>query len=218
MSYARQALSGHPSGVPGRAKMSKALTAWLLMVATVVSPTTPLKVVQSSVGHVVTLLRDPDLSRPVNAEKRRTEIRRVTESLFDFPEMARRALTRDWDVYPAREREEFTRLFTEMLEQSYVGKIQAHPGRIVYTGESIDKAYAAVRSKILTARQGEIPIEYRLYRVGMRWAVYDVMISGVSFVSSYRAQFDQVLQTEPFGGLLQKMRQADALAVMKPVR
>jgi phospholipid transport system substrate-binding protein len=121
-------------------------------------------------------------------------------------------------MYPAREREEFTRLFTELLEQSYVGKIQAYPGRIVYTGESIDKTYAAVRSKILTAGQGEIAIEYRLHRAGMRWAVYDVVISGASFVSTYRAQFNEVLQAESLRGLLQKMRQAGALAVVKPVR
>ncbi len=199
--------------------MGKAFAAWLLLVATVVSPATPLTVVQSSVGQIVRLLRDPDLSRPVNAEKRRIEIHRVTESLFDFPEMARRALARHWDSYPAPEREEFIRLFTGMLEQSYVGKIQAYRGdRIVYLGESIDKTYAAVRSKILTAGEGEIPVEYRLNRVGSRWAVYDVLIGGVSFVSSYRTQFHQIIQTESFGSLLQKMRQAEALVVAKPGR
>ena len=197
--------------------MSNALAAWLLLVATAAPSATPLVVVQSSVGQVVTLLRDPELSRPANAEKRRSEIHRVAQSLFDFPEMARRALARDWDGYPAGEREEFIRLFTGMFEQSYLGKLQTYAGdRIVYLGESIDMAYAAVRAKILTSGQREIPVEYRLYRVGSRWVAYDVLIGGASFVSSYRTEFNQVIQTESFGSLLQKMRQAEALALVKP--
>ena len=196
-SYAWEAL-------PGRAKMSKALAAWLLLVATVASPTTPLAVVQSSVGQVLALLRDPELARPGNAEKRRAEIHRVAASLFDFPEMARRALARHGTGYSTRERAEFIRLSTGRLEQAYVEKIQAYAGdRIVYLGES----------KIVTAGRGEIPVEYRLYRVGARWAVYDVLIGGVSFIASYRRESTQVIQSESFGSVLQKLRQAEALTV-----
>jgi len=190
-SYAWEAL-------PGRAKMSKALAAWLLLVATVASPTTPLAVVQSSVGQVLALLRDPELARPGNAEKRRAEIHRVAASLFDFPEMARRALARHGTGYSTRERAEFIRLSTGRLEQAYVEKIQA---------------YARVRAKIVTAGRGEIPVEYRLYRVGARWAVYDVLIGGVSFIASYRRESTQVIQSESFGSVLQKLRQAEALTV-----
>jgi phospholipid transport system substrate-binding protein len=194
--------------------MSKALAAWLLLVATVASPTTPLVVVQSSVGQVLALLRDPELARPDNAEKRRAEIHRVAASLFDFPEMARQALARHGTGYSTRERAEFIRLSTRRLEQAYVERIQAYAGdRIVYLGESIDQASARVRAKILTAGRGEVPVEYRLYRVGARWAVYDVLIGGVSFVASYRTESNQVIQIESFGSLLQKLRQAEALTV-----
>jgi phospholipid transport system substrate-binding protein len=194
--------------------MSKALAAWLLLVATAASPTTPLVVVQSSVGRVLALLRDPELARPDNAEKRRAEIHRVAASLFDFPEMARRALARRGTGYSLAERAEFIRLSTGWLERAYVERIQAYAGdRIVYLGESIDQAYARVRAKIVPAGQGEIPVEYRLYRVGARWAVYDVLIGGVSFVEPDRSEPHQVIPIEPLGSLLQKLRQAEALTV-----
>src|SRR3989442_2346432 len=125
--------------------------------------------------------------------------------------------SRQWDGYPARERAEFIRLFTGRLEQSYVGKFQAYAGdQIVYQGESIDQAAAAVRAKIVTAGRGEIPVEYRLSRVGARWAVYDVLIGGVSLVSSYRSEFNRVIETESFTSLLQRLRQAEAPAVATP--
>ena len=98
--------------------MSNGLAAWRLLVAPVASPTTPLVVVQSSVGPVLALLRDPELARSGNAERRRAEIHRVAASLFDFPEMARRALTRHGTGYSIRERPEVTRLFTGRLERA----------------------------------------------------------------------------------------------------
>jgi len=197
--------------------MSNAAVAWLMVVATAVSPVTPHVVVQSATRQVVKLLRDPELARPANAEKRRAEIHRVAASLFDFPEMARRALARHWDGYSARERTEFIRLFTGRLEQSYVSKLEAYAGdRIAYDGESIDRASAAVRAKILTVGQGAIPVEYRLSRVGARWAVYDVLIGGVSLISSYRSEFNRVIEAESSASLLQRLRQAEAPAVATP--
>ena len=56
-------------------------------------------------------------------------------------------------------------------------------------------------------------MEYRLSRVGARWAVSDVLIGGASFVASYRRESNQVVQIESVGSLLQKFRQAEALTV-----
>src|SRR5260370_40267100 len=120
--------------------MSKALAAWLLLAATVASPTTPLVVVQSSVGRVLALLRDPELARPGNAEKRRAEIHRVAASLFDFPEMARRALARHGTGYSTPERAEIIRLSTGRLEQAHAEQPPADAGDpTVYLGDSIDQ-------------------------------------------------------------------------------
>ena len=74
--------------------MAKALAAWLLVAAvTAGSAATPSETVQSAVSRAVTIVQDAELARPVNADKRRAELRRVAEELFDFNEMARRALT-----------------------------------------------------------------------------------------------------------------------------
>jgi phospholipid transport system substrate-binding protein len=39
-----------------------------------------------------------------------------------------------------------------------------------------------------------------------RWRVYDVLIDGVSFVSTYRGQFDRVIQAESYGSLVERLR------------
>jgi len=167
----------------------------------------PTEVVQAAVEQVVRVVQDADLAVPAGAERRRLEIRRIAENLFDFPEMARRSLARHWTDRTSQQREEFVSLFTSILERSYFGKLENYSAeRIVYSGETVDGEFATVRSKIIAGRKGEVPVEYRLHLVGARWAVYDVLIEGVSFVSTYRSQFNRIIQTSSYDGLVEKMR------------
>jgi len=188
--------------------MEKALAAWLLLAsANPASMATPTEVIRVAVEQVAQVAEDADLGRPAAAERRRIEIRRIAENLFDFQEMARRSLARHWTDRTAEQRDEFVRLFADLLERVYFGKLENYSAeRMVYVGETVDGDYATVRSKILTGRKGELPIEYRLHLVGSRWAVYDVLIDGMSFVSTYRAQFNRVIQTSSYDDLVQKLR------------
>ena len=143
----------------------------------------------------------------VTLATRRAEIRRIARGLFDFDELARRALSRHWAGRTHEERAEFVRLFTDLLERSYLNRIEAYAGeRIAYTSEVIDGTYATVRSKIITQRRSEVGINYRMHLHDGRWQVYDVLIDGVSFLSTYRSQFDRVIQAESYGALVERLR------------
>src|SRR5439155_247108 len=83
--------------------------------------------------------------------------------------------------------------FTDLLERSYVGKIETYSGeKIVYTGEVVDGNYATVRSRIITRRRTDTALDYRMHEIDGRWKVYDVLIDGVSFVSTYRSEISAV--------------------------
>src|SRR5205809_6097943 len=143
--------------------MGKALAAWLLVATASASPAVaPRDVVQSAVSRVVIALQKTDSesdaspTRRLSAEQRRTEIRRVATDLFDFDEISRRALSRYWASRSPEERAEFVRLFTDLLERSYIGRIEAYSGeKIVYVGETVDGQFATVRSKVITRRNTE---------------------------------------------------------------
>ena len=76
------------------------------------------------------------------------------------------------------------------------------------TGATIasTSANALVKSRVITAKKTEVPVEYRLHRLGDRWAAYDVLIDNVSLVSTYRSQFDRIIQSGGFSDLLKRMR------------
>ena len=195
--------------------MSRALAAWFLIAAATASPATaPRDVVQSAVVRVVAVLEDPSLNRTEtthaarpNNDRARSEIRRVANDLFDFQEMARRALSRHWATRTPAEQAEFVKLFTELLERSYVGKIEAYSGeKIVYLGETVDGSYATVKSRILTKRRTDVTLDYRLHLIKDRWKVYDVLIDGVSAVNTYRSEFNRVIQSASYDELMDRLR------------
>ena len=187
--------------------MEKTLAMWLLLAAHPAASDTPIQVVQTAVEQVVQVVQESDLEKPDAAARHRGQIQRIAEQLFDFPEMARRTLAQHWKDRSAQERDEFVRLFRDFLGRAYFGRLEKYSGeRIVYVGETVDGEYATVRSKIVTGNGTEIPVDYRLHMVGARWAVYDVAVQGVSFVSSYRSQFNRIIQTSSYDTLLRELR------------
>jgi phospholipid transport system substrate-binding protein len=168
---------------------------------------TPTETVQRQVDQAVqTLTRIPRGAADAT-ELRRAGIRRAADELFDFTEMSRRALGRHWDDRTVAERAEFVRVYTELMARAYLGKIDQYAGEAIsYVGERVDRGQASVQSRVVTAKKSEVPIEYRLHKVGDRWAAYDVFVDNVSLVSTYRSQFDRIIQTGSFADLMKRLR------------
>jgi phospholipid transport system substrate-binding protein len=187
--------------------MQKALAMWLLLAAGGGQPeASPTQVVQSATEQVLQVVQDSDLAA-VAPERRRGEVQRIADRLFDFPEMARRSLALHWRERTPQEQTEFVTVFKQLLARAYLGKLENYAGeQIVYLGETVDGEFATVRSKIVTSRGSEVPVDYRLHLVGARWAVYDVAVSGVSFVGNYRGQFDRIIRGSSYQTLMQDLR------------
>jgi len=205
----------------GKSSMGRALAAWLMVASAFAAPAaTPRDIVESSVTRVVTVLQDAQAGR-LSVGRQRTEIKRIAADLFDFEEMARLTLPRDWAVRTPEERAEFVRLLTQLLERTYIRKIESYAGeRIVYLGANVDGDYATVRSKVTSSRRHlETPVDYRLsYMTDGHWRVYDVLIDGVSFVSTYRSEFGRVIQRSSYQALVETLSQRVTAAAVNSTR
>lgn len=167
----------------------------------------PADQLRAEIDRVVKVLGDPALK--TNTEARRQELRRVSDQIFDWQEMARRSLGRHWQQRTPAERQEFVTLFGNLLENAYFNRLSSYSGeKIEFVGESIDGDIAVVRTRV-KGRSQEIPVEYRLVRRGDRWLVYDVSIENISLVNNYRAQFDKIISTSSYAELVRKMRERD---------
>jgi phospholipid transport system substrate-binding protein len=198
--------------------MEKLFATLLLAAATTAGTTAPKDVVQTSVTRVLAIVSDQQDARAEGVERRRAEMRRVATEFFDFEEMARRALSRHWSTRSRAEQTEFVELFTDLLERTYISRIEGYAGeKITYPTEIIDGEYATVRSRIVTRRRAETTLDYRLHFADSRkWKVFDISVDGVSFVATYRSEFNRILQQSSYASLVDRMRkkrlEIDALA------
>jgi phospholipid transport system substrate-binding protein len=165
----------------------------------------PTEQLRAQVDRVLKVLDDPALKD--KPKEKRTVVRKIAEDIFDFGETAKRSLGRHWAARTQAERDEFVKLFGDLLERSYISKIELYGGeKIQYTNDKIEGDQASVMSKLVTKQGSEVPIEYRMLKKGERWLVYDVIIEGVSLVSNYRTQFNKIIQTSSFADLVKKMK------------
>lgn len=167
----------------------------------------PTDTVRTQVQQVIRVLEDPALKPAGRQAERRGAIRRIAYDLFDFEETARRCLGRHWQGRTPAERAEFVTLFADLLERTYIGRIEQYSGEpIAFAGETVDGEQATVRTRLAVKGTGEVPVDYRMHRREGRWRAYDVIIEGVSLVGNYRAQFNRIIQTSSYEGLVQRLR------------
>lgn len=140
----------------------------------------PTEQLRGHVERVIKVLEDPELKREGRQAERREAIRHLANEIFDFTETTRRSLGQHWQTRTPAEREQFVKLYADVLERSYIGKIEHYSGeRIVFVGESVEREQATVRTRLVTKAGAEI--------------------------ANYRAQFNKIIQASGYQALVSKL-------------
>jgi phospholipid transport system substrate-binding protein len=138
------------------------------------------------------------------------KIRKIADTVFDVREAAPAALGPHWNARSPAEREEFSLLFRQLLEQAYLNLVTSLIGgqriHIRYEDETTDGAAALVKTTIQAKDGRSVPFDYRMAVRQGRWTIRDVVVDRVSLIDNYRAQFKHVLATTPYSTLIASMR------------
>jgi phospholipid transport system substrate-binding protein len=165
--------------------------------------------IRTTVDEALAALRDPALQGDAHRKERRERIREVVEDTIDFEEMTRRSLGVHWRKRTPEERREFVRLFSDLLENSYISKIEQQTDeKVIYLEERENRkgTRGLVKTKVVTSKGTEIPIYYRMMKKKGRWVAYDIVIEGVSLVSNYRTQFGKIIRRSSYEDLVKSLR------------
>jgi len=167
----------------------------------------PTETVRDYTDAVVRVLEDPALKTDDRRAERRAAVRKIAIDIFDVQETARRALGRHWQQRTPQEREEFVQLFADLLERTYIDKIDLFGGeRLKFTEEKVDGEHAVVRAKVVTRQGAEVPVEARMLNRTGRWQIYDIVIENISLIGNYRSQFDRIIRSSSYGELARRLR------------
>jgi phospholipid transport system substrate-binding protein len=167
----------------------------------------PTEDVRKTTDKLIAIFSDPALKAPDKARERAIQIRKAVDERFDWEEMSKRTLATHWKQRTEKEKKEFIDLFGKLLERTYLDKVESYSGeKVLYIDESVDGSYAVVRVKVVTKKETEILVEYRLKNKSGEWFVYDISIEGVSLVNNYRKQFNSILVRSSYKDLMEKLR------------
>lgn len=166
----------------------------------------PTDQLRDGVERVVKVLTDPELRGDTKVNERNAAVYKVAEDIFDFGETAKRALGQHWAQRTSAEREEFVRLFTELLQRTYLSKVDRYNSEMTFNDDVVDGNQAVVRTTLLIGNGGGMSLDYWMHHPRDRWQVYDLSVNGISLVASYRSQFNKIVRTDSYEGLVARLK------------
>ena len=149
------------------------------------------KLLKTKIDNVLGILSQKE----VTEETKRQQIMDVINPVINFSLMAKLTLGKEnWGRLTPDERNRFVDMFVERLKASYLNKITLYSDQTVTYEKAVEESGKVQAPTYLETKDGRIEIIYKFYSADGQWQVYDVEIDGVSFIKSYRSQFDEVLK------------------------
>ncbi|MFP4193306.1 MAG: ABC transporter substrate-binding protein [Desulfosalsimonas sp.] len=166
---------------------------------------------KDNISSVIKVLEQEDL----RDDQKKSKIESIVDPAFNYQLMAKLALgPRQWPELNREQKETFSKRFITSLKESYFDKISMYSA-----DQDAEFSYGTPSEKNgkvqipVTVRSGDEKIEmtYKLYHSENNWKIYDVELSGVSIIKSYRSQFEEVLSDGTVEELLEKLKNPDEL-------
>ncbi len=193
--------------------MKRQITAMTLMVTLLIMmpfqayAASAKETVETSVNKILKTLSDPTF-KTKSRDAKITEIGNIIGKVFDFTELSKRTLGREWKKMKPEQQKEFSELFSKLLEGVFADRLLAYTDEKIEFDKEIElkKGRAEVQSNIVLSDGKKVPIFYRLTNKSGEWKAYDLIIEGVSLVKNYRSQFREIISKDSPEKLLEIMR------------
>lgn len=167
----------------------------------------PMDLMEKTVNEILNVLRDPAY-KPESAKKAQAKkIEIIILGVFDYVELSKRTLGKSWNALSLDQRKEFTDLYSTLLRNTYMDRIQAYSDEKVSFIQEVPLAEDKVEVKsLVTTASKQIPIDYRMFLKGDQWKIYDIQVEGISLIKNYRTQFSEILSKNPPAELINVLR------------
>jgi phospholipid transport system substrate-binding protein len=153
---------------------------------------TPSQVVDGLAGQVIPILQNASLT----SDQKRDRIEQIAYQAMDFETLSKLVLARNWSKFSPAQQTEFVAQFKRHLSVTYGRNVDSyHNEKVQILGERTEgNGDCTVHTKILRGgHSDDIVVDYRLRQHSSDWKIIDVIVEGVSLVSNFRSQFQDVV-------------------------
>lgn len=160
--------------------------------------------VDATVDSVMAVLNDEAM--PIG--QKRTAIEAIAYERFDFTTISKLVLARNWRRMTPAQRQEFEQEFRRHLSVTYGDSLDRYGDETVEITDSRAERNGdvTVRSRILGTEE-PLSVDYRMRSHNGSWYVIDLIVEGVSLLSNFRSQTQEIISAEGPEGLIQKLRE-----------
>ena len=169
-------------------------------------------------SEFVTALADEAITtlseNKLSTDERRQRFRSLFQEGFAVAGIARFALGRYWRNASDSERDEYVRLFEDVIVNVWADRFADYSGQefAITDAKSAgsgrgDEQAALVRSVFWSSPDSPVRIDWRVANRGEIYKITDVLVEGVSMASTHRDEFTAVVRREGVRGLLSELRQ-----------
>jgi phospholipid transport system substrate-binding protein len=124
---------------------------------------------------------------------------------FDVRRITQLAVGPGWRRATPEQQERLMQEFKTLLVRTYSGALASYRDQAVEfrpLRAAAGDTEVTVKSLIRQSGAEPITIEYDLAKVGAQWKVFDVRISGISLVATYRSSFAEEVRNNGVDGLI----------------
>ena len=163
------------------------------------------KTLKAAIDEVFTVLTNKEVSM----DQKKREVIGITNRVFGFPLMAKLSVGKEhWSQFNAKQRDEFTSLFTELFQRFYIDKLDLFSNEevIFQPATAVKKKKVQIPTTLLS-KDKKFSVLYKMANTKNGWKIYDITIEGVSLIHTYRSQYHHILKSGEIEDLLTKMRE-----------
>ena len=175
----------------------------LMVLAVLGSPVTGFagpatEAVRQPINNSISLLRDPSVETDAQRREQADRMWDILRQAFDFRLISALALGKNWKRFSPEERKEFADVFSQLLGNTYISKVQGEykDEQVLFIGEDVLSGKKAVVKTVIKRQNQEIPVDYKVRFKKGEWKVYDIKVEGIGLVLNYRRQFNTFLAKE----------------------
>jgi len=168
----------------------------------------PDALVRKSIDEVLAIIKADKELQNGNPQKLYALVEEKVLPHFDFSRMTRLAVGRNWAQASDAQKEALTKEFQTLLVRTYSTSLSQYRNQTI----DVKPAKFAPADKDTTVKTvvnqpgGQpIPIDYGMERTDKGWKVYDVVVDGVSLVTTYRSSFNDQIQKSGVDGLVKTL-------------
>lgn len=128
---------------------------------------------------------------------------------FDFAEMTRMAVARNWDKATPEQQSQLVKEFKTLLVNTYAASISSvSQYKISVTPLTVAPGDNDVVVNTVVTRPGTaaVNIDYSMKKEASGWMVHDIKVDGVSLVINYRGNFNSEVRRSGIDGLIQVLQ------------